>query len=269
MVRHYEEQAGRPVITTEDEQRVARLTGTQLESTCRILMHMNYTTGLLASLFQGAQVFTSFLLGKLSDSIGRKPILVLGNIAGTLSMLAFGLAGTYNGAATARFVGGLLNGVIGALKTIIGESCNAADQATALGLVSLAWCVRHHARAQHGYTNFGGMCCTPPSGMCMWHHGQCVHPRPTSPIAADTGALGPCWGLHLVGCWRTHAPACGRGYPGVEQGTCCSSGRYTSVTMYDHACQAMKDIILLMMMIILLLMIIIIIIICVWMVDQV
>lgn len=68
---------------------------------------------MLASLFQAAQVFTSFLLGRLSDFIGRKPILVLGNIAGTLSMLAFGLAGTYNGAATARFVGGLLNGVIG------------------------------------------------------------------------------------------------------------------------------------------------------------
>lgn len=64
-------------------------------------------------MFQAAQMFTSFLLGRLSDTIGRKPVLVLGNVAGTLSMLAFGLAGDFAGAAWARFVGGLFNGVIG------------------------------------------------------------------------------------------------------------------------------------------------------------
>lgn len=58
-------------------------------------------------------MFTSFLLGRLSDSVGRKPVLVMGNVAGTLSMLAFGLAGTFGQAAWSRFIGGLFNGVIG------------------------------------------------------------------------------------------------------------------------------------------------------------
>lgn len=125
MVRHYEEQAGRPIITTEDEQRVARLTGAWAAS-CLVLICTSThdaSPGLLASLFQAAQVLTSFLLGKISDSLGRKPILVLGNIAGTLSILAFGLAGTYQGAATARFVGGLLNGVIGCVCCVSLGAC--------------------------------------------------------------------------------------------------------------------------------------------------
>lgn len=59
--------------------------------------------------------------GRVSDKIGRKPIL-LGGLAGTLiSMLAFGFAKSFPVALLARAAGGFLNGNIGVIQTTVAE----------------------------------------------------------------------------------------------------------------------------------------------------
>jgi len=50
-----------------------------------------------------------------------QPVLVIGNVSCVVSVLFFGLAGTYWQAATARAVGGALNAIILAEKAILGE----------------------------------------------------------------------------------------------------------------------------------------------------
>ena len=66
--------------------------------------------GMVTSAFTFAEFSTGVLWGRLSDKIGRKPVLIFG-LAGTgLSMLIFGFARSFPVALLARALGGLLNG---------------------------------------------------------------------------------------------------------------------------------------------------------------
>ena len=66
--------------------------------------------GLITSAFAFAEFSTSVVWGRISDRIGRKPVLI-GGLAGTgLSMILFGFAPNLPMALIARALGGLLNG---------------------------------------------------------------------------------------------------------------------------------------------------------------
>lgn len=77
--------------------------------------------GLVTSSFAFAEFSTGILWGKLSDRIGRKPVLI-GGLAGTaISMIMLGFAKNLPMALIARALGGLLNGNIGVLQTTVAE----------------------------------------------------------------------------------------------------------------------------------------------------
>ena len=66
--------------------------------------------GMVTSAFAFAEFSTGVLWGRLSDKIGRKPVLI-GGLAGTaLSMILFGFSKSLPMALVARALGGLLNG---------------------------------------------------------------------------------------------------------------------------------------------------------------
>ena len=67
-------------------------------------------SGLLITAFAFAEFSTGMLWGRVSDKVGRKPILLMG-LAGTgISMIAFGFSPNLTTALIARALGGLLNG---------------------------------------------------------------------------------------------------------------------------------------------------------------
>lgn len=66
--------------------------------------------GLVTSAFAFAEFSTGVLWGRLSDSIGRKPVLMVGLIGTLLSMLVFGFASSLPIALLGRALGGALNG---------------------------------------------------------------------------------------------------------------------------------------------------------------
>lgn len=66
--------------------------------------------GLVTSAFAFAEFSTGVLWGRLSDRIGRKPVLMVGLIGTLLSMLAFGFASSLPIALLGRALGGALNG---------------------------------------------------------------------------------------------------------------------------------------------------------------
>lgn len=68
--------------------------------------------GFITSAFTLAEFSTGFLWGRLSDRIGRKPVLLCGMAGTALSVLMFGLAPNYYVALVARALGGLLNGYV-------------------------------------------------------------------------------------------------------------------------------------------------------------
>ncbi|TVY38057.1 putative membrane protein [Lachnellula subtilissima] len=77
--------------------------------------------GMVTSAFAFAEFSSGLAWGRLSDKIGRKPVLLTGLAGTALSMLVFGFAPSLPVALLARALGGLLNGNIGVLQTTVAE----------------------------------------------------------------------------------------------------------------------------------------------------
>ena len=66
--------------------------------------------GMVTSAFAFAEFSTGVVWGRLSDKVGRKPILIGGLIGTAISMMVFGFATSLPVALIGRALGGLLNG---------------------------------------------------------------------------------------------------------------------------------------------------------------
>lgn len=97
-------------------------------------------SGYLASLFSLTQFLCSVKLGRLSDRYGRKPVILLGLMGSTVSMLMFGFSTNYYMALGARAFMGAVNGNIAVIRTQIGELVpQRQHQAVAFMTVPLLW----------------------------------------------------------------------------------------------------------------------------------
>ncbi|KAL7781634.1 major facilitator superfamily domain-containing protein [Trichoderma afarasin] len=81
----------------------------------------SFYSGLLISSFSLAEALMGMYWGGLSDRIGRKPVLMLGCVGTMLSMIMVGFASNIWIALVGRAIGGLLNGNIGVIQTMVGE----------------------------------------------------------------------------------------------------------------------------------------------------
>ncbi|KAH7395564.1 major facilitator superfamily domain-containing protein [Cadophora sp. MPI-SDFR-AT-0126] len=79
--------------------------------------------GLLASSFTGAQFLTAMMWGRISDSDkgGRKLVLLIGLSGTAISCLGFGFSKSFYQAIFFRTLGGLSNGNIGVMRTMVSE----------------------------------------------------------------------------------------------------------------------------------------------------
>lgn len=80
-------------------------------------------SGYLASSFAFCQFLFAVHWGRISDRIGRKPVLLCGLFGTSMSLLMFGFSRNYYMALFARSLSGALNGNIAVLRTVIGEIC--------------------------------------------------------------------------------------------------------------------------------------------------
>lgn len=81
----------------------------------------SFYSGLLISAFSLAEAITGMFWGALSDKVGRKPVLLCGSAGTALSMLIIGFARSFWVAIAGRLIGGLLNGNISVIQTMVGE----------------------------------------------------------------------------------------------------------------------------------------------------
>jgi MFS family permease len=73
---------------------------------------ISFYAGMVTSAFTFAEFSTGYLWGRLSDRIGRKPVLLTGLMGTGISVLIFGFAPNLYVALAARVIGGLLNGFV-------------------------------------------------------------------------------------------------------------------------------------------------------------
>ncbi|KAF9887059.1 hypothetical protein FE257_010553 [Aspergillus nanangensis] len=98
--------------------------------------------GLITSSFTFAEFSAGMFWGRMSDKIGRKPVLVMGLIGTAISMIVFGFAPNLATAMIARALGGLLNGNIGVLQTTVAEIVTVKEhQPRAYSIMPFVWCL--------------------------------------------------------------------------------------------------------------------------------
>ncbi|KAI1461370.1 MFS general substrate transporter [Annulohypoxylon moriforme] len=103
---------------------------------------ISFYAGMVTSAFTFAEFSTGLLWGRLSDKVGRKPVLLTGLIGTAISVLIFGFAPNLTVALIARAVGGLLNGNMGVLQTTVAELVTSKEhQPRAYTIMPVVWCL--------------------------------------------------------------------------------------------------------------------------------
>ncbi|KAI0014363.1 MFS general substrate transporter [Xylariaceae sp. FL0662B] len=103
---------------------------------------ISFYAGMVTSAFTFAEFSTGLLWGRLSDRIGRKPVLLTGLVGTALSVLIFGFAPNLTVALMARAIGGLLNGNMGVLQTTVTELITVKEhQPRAYTIMPVVWCI--------------------------------------------------------------------------------------------------------------------------------
>jgi MFS family permease len=94
--------------------------------------------GMLGAAFNVGQLFGSLLWGRLSDRIGRRPVMLLGLMGTVFSISVFAFSVNFEMAIAARFAWGLLNGNIGVCKTYLSEVTDDSNQARAFAWLGVS-----------------------------------------------------------------------------------------------------------------------------------
>ena len=77
-------------------------------------------------------------MGTLSDTYGRRPLLIIGCLGSLVTCLVLGFASKYWVLLAARFIHGLFNGTIGIVKTYMGEMSDKTNRVRTLSYFSMS-----------------------------------------------------------------------------------------------------------------------------------
>ncbi|KDR78797.1 hypothetical protein GALMADRAFT_244352 [Galerina marginata CBS 339.88] len=100
---------------------------------------VGYYVGLMQSLFFLTQAFTVLHWSRVSDRVGRKPVILSGLAGLSLSMYCFGLSRTFWGLVLSRSLNGALNGNIGVIKSMMAEMTDSTNISKAYAYMPIAW----------------------------------------------------------------------------------------------------------------------------------
>ncbi|KAI0711906.1 MFS general substrate transporter [Cerioporus squamosus] len=100
---------------------------------------VGYYVGVMQSIFFATQAMTVMHWSRISDHIGRKPVIMTGLMGLSLSMYCFGLSRTFWGLVISRSLNGALNGNIGVMKSMLAEITDPSNIAQAYAYLPIAW----------------------------------------------------------------------------------------------------------------------------------
>src|SRR5438034_5326525 len=95
--------------------------------------------GALLGVYSLMQFFAAAVLGRLSDRVGRRPVLLTTMVLNTGGYLLFAFAGSYWALFASRVIGGFAGGNISAAQAYIADSTSAADRSRGMGILGAAF----------------------------------------------------------------------------------------------------------------------------------
>src|SRR6266581_2326322 len=95
--------------------------------------------GVLLGVYSLMQFFAAAVLGRLSDRVGRRPVLLTTMVLNTGGYLLFAFAGSYWALFASRVIGGFAGGNISAAQAYIADSTSAADRSRGMGILGAAF----------------------------------------------------------------------------------------------------------------------------------
>ncbi|KAJ3557587.1 hypothetical protein NM688_g1389 [Phlebia brevispora] len=102
---------------------------------------VGYYAGLIESLFYATEALFVLQWSRVSDHIGRKPVLLTGVAGLCISMLCFGLSKTFLGLVISRCLVGMLNGNIGVIKCMMTELTDSTNMAKGFAMMPVMWSI--------------------------------------------------------------------------------------------------------------------------------
>ncbi|KAG8945425.1 hypothetical protein FRC04_000800 [Tulasnella sp. 424] len=102
---------------------------------------IGFYSGLVDSIFAVAQLFTIMHWGRLSDRIGRRPVILTGLLGVAAGSFCFGLSGSFYQMLISRAMAGALSGNVAVVSSIMSEITDKTNQAQAFPLAGAFWCI--------------------------------------------------------------------------------------------------------------------------------
>ncbi|WVF72209.1 hypothetical protein IAT40_007021 [Kwoniella sp. CBS 6097] len=102
---------------------------------------VGFYSGLVESVFAFVQFFTVYHWAKLSDKVGRKPVILLGLAGVAFSGSIFGLATSFWMMILFRSLSGALNGNVAVIRAAIGDITDESNSTEAFAMYGLTWTV--------------------------------------------------------------------------------------------------------------------------------
>lgn len=100
---------------------------------------IGFYSGLVESAFAISQLCSIYQWAKISDVIGRRPVIFFGIIGLAITTVMFGLSKSLASVLVARCLGGLFSGNIAVIHSVLGEITDSTNQMVALPIYGLTW----------------------------------------------------------------------------------------------------------------------------------
>jgi DHA1 family tetracycline resistance protein-like MFS transporter len=95
--------------------------------------------GLLMASFSTMQFVAAPILGRLSDRIGRRPVLMVSLLGSAVGYVLFGIAGSLGGLFASRIIDGISGGNISTAQAVIADITGPEDRAKGMGIIGAAF----------------------------------------------------------------------------------------------------------------------------------
>jgi len=95
--------------------------------------------GAIMAIYSFAQFIFAPILGRISDRIGRRPVIMLGLLGSSVGYVIYGLAGSFIGLFLSRMVHGACAATISTAQAYIADTTDESNRARGMGMIGAAF----------------------------------------------------------------------------------------------------------------------------------